>query len=167
MKKWIFAALVCGSFGCARQELGQPMQFAPNDSVKIEKEKEAAPDEAPADTESKVSKQDALEAGGATAPADSVAADELDEREAKAAPAPAKKRTAKGEGAISGSAAPCDAACKKTCANAEDKDVCAQAYAAGCFSGTAPATFDCGKNGMRRKAAADGVEEKGLPVSIP
>jgi hypothetical protein len=174
MKKWIFAVALCGSFGCAIQEPGQPMQFAPGAPAESEAKDEAAPSEAPAEPEAKTEErsrresENALEAGGA-APADS-AADDLDDSatrdrapktSARRAPAPA--RAAK----LKDVAATCDSACKKACVGAADLDICAQAYAAGCFSGTAPATFDCGGNGVKGKAKTDGVEERGLPVNIP
>lgn len=161
MKKWIFAAVLCGSVGCAIQEPGQPMQFAPGAPAESESNEEAAPRREALEADD--SDEAAVE-GDAVAPSGKAS----EEKQAKpmpnpsAAPAPARSRRIDDD-----AAAICDSACKTACKNAADQNLCAQAYAAGCFSGTAPATFDCGASGVKGKAKPDGVEERGTPVVIP
>ena len=180
MKKWILAVVLCGSFGCAKQEPGQPMQFAPGAPAESAVEREEALDEAPAqapsEPEAKTEERSVRESenaleGGTAAPAEPAADDLSDSAgrnqapkgSAKPAPAPAPAKSAK----MKDVAATCDSSCRKACTGAADQDVCAQAYAAGCFSGTAPATFDCGTSGEKRKLKDDGLEAKGLPINIP
>ncbi len=175
MKKWIFAVALCGALGCSQQqEPGQPLQFAPAPpppaAAPGAAEEEAAPSEAEPKSESREAIQaddaptDAVDAPAAKAEENLQDGADLDQPMKRAKSAPKAPSASKG---ASDAATICDSACQKTCANAADKNVCAQAYAAGCFSGTAPATFDCGTSGEKRKIKADGVEERGMPVITP
>jgi hypothetical protein len=177
MKKWIFAVALCGVSGCSlQQEPGQPMRFAPAPpaAAPAPSAERSAPSADPVAAEPESDSHEALEAdnaqtGGADAPADRVTDDnrkdaaDLDQSVKGTAP-PAAAEITKG---ASDAATICDSACKKACVNAADKNVCAKAYAAGCFSGTAPATFDCGTREEKRKIKDDGVEERGMPVITP
>ncbi len=180
MKKWIFAMALCGAFGCSQQQQpGQPLGFAPGPPpaapAPSAAEEEAAPSDAPMEAEPQTEGRGSLKdeesrAGGAEAPAEKAVEDNMQDEADLARPAKRAKAAStqpKASKGASDTAAICDSACKKACANAADKNVCAQAYAAGCFSGTAPATFDCGTSGEKRKIKDDGVEAHGLPIGIP
>lgn len=167
--------------GCAKSDAPEPVQFAP--SVRFDDAPEEMPGK-PTSSEERAAEQspatDApapVEEGGDDGTAREERADEFggakkesapkgaslqDAKEAEEKPkAPAKTRS-------SGAAQPtlvCDAACRKLCDAQVDQQACARAYNAGCFSGTAPATVDCGDfkaSGVEK--SGDGVERQPTPT---
>lgn len=166
-RTWVLVGLVGMLGACAKMEPGQPMKLAPTGVAPSEQaapEQEVAPvaEEAPVADEEKAEERGAPEAPAeaqmpaAPAPADSA---EAERREAPAKP----KRSSMSDAPVGGAQVVCDASCQKFCANAAELDVCAKAYAAGCFTGTAPATYDCGAY-EDAEADQDGVKARGTPT---
>lgn len=172
MKRMMVLATLCGLMGfvgCAKMEPGQPLQLAPASPAPAERGAEAEKS-VPLEQENALEPAAEAEAPATGAPADSDQAAPEEAKQAKEESQPMKRRAAESresppkpsrEMAPAGPA--CDATCQKFCGNAKDLALCAQGYAAGCFSGTAPSTFDC-EGVDEADAESEGVKARGTPT---